>query len=486
MNKRHHQAETLISKLLSDHNLRKNAATQSHQLFFGLYFGHYIKYETAQFQKEIFEITEDSTIKMAVIVAFRGSAKSTIVSLSYPIWAILGKQQKKFIVILAQTQNQARQIMANLKQELESNEILRMDLGPFQETNDEWRLQSIVLPKYGARITTASIDQSIRGIRHGNHRPDLIIADDIEDLSSVKTKEGRDKVYDWLTGDILPLGDISTKVVIIGNLLHDDSSLMRLKKSMVENKIRGVFRSYPLINNSNEIAWPAKYPNMEAIETEKQRIGRETAWQREYLLRIISDDDQVVKQEWIQTYAQLPSYYDRMSSHILVGVDLAISERDTADYTAIVPVLIWGRYENMKIYVLPNPINERLSFPDTVEKIKFLYETMSNDIATEIAIEDVGYQAAIIQQLNQVGVPAESFKLGGGDKRARLASITHYIKSGTVMLPKTGAEQLIMQLIGFGSEKHDDLADALVIAVLKATRDNRRLSRAGLGRIDLL
>lgn len=484
MTKQQQQEEALINKLLSDHNVRKNAAAQSHQLFFGLYFGHYIKYETAPFQKEIFEITEDSAIKMAVIVAFRGSAKSTIVSLSYPIWAILGKQQKKFIVILAQTQNQARQIMANLKQELENNEILRMDLGPFQETNDEWRLQSIVLPKYGARITTASIDQSIRGIRHGNHRPDLIIADDIEDLSSVKTKEGRDKVYDWLTGDILPLGDISTKVVIIGNLLHDDSSLMRLKKSMTDNKIRGIFRSYPLINDNNKIAWPAKYLDMEAIETEKQRIGREAAWQREYLLRIISDDDQVVKPEWIKTYEQLPSYHDKGSRFILAGVDLAISEKDTADYTTIVPALICGQYENLRIYVLPNPVNARLSFPDAVEKIKFLYKTMSNDITTKIAIEDVGYQAAIIQQLNQERVPAESFKLGGCDKRARLASISHYIKSGMVLFPETGCEQLIIQLTGFGSEKHDDLADALVITVLKATRDNRKLGIAVLNKID--
>lgn len=71
-------------------------------------------------------------------MSFRGSAKSTIMTVSYPIWAIIGKLQKKFIVILSQTQYQARLHLANIKAELESNELLKQDLGPFYEVNEEW------------------------------------------------------------------------------------------------------------------------------------------------------------------------------------------------------------------------------------------------------------------------------------------------------------------------------------------------------------
>ena len=81
-----------------------------------------------------------------------------------------------------------RQHLENLKDEIERNELLRKDLGPFEEREDEWNSSSIVLPLLGARITAASTETSVRGIRHGPHRPQLIICDDIEDLQSVKTR----------------------------------------------------------------------------------------------------------------------------------------------------------------------------------------------------------------------------------------------------------------------------------------------------------
>src|SRR5439155_412957 len=94
-------------------------------------------------------------------------------------------------------------------------------LAPNFDISDEWGSNSIVISKFGARITIASTEQSIRGLRHGEHRPDLVICDDVEDLNSVKTREGREKTFQWLTGEVLPIGDQNTKLMIIGNLLHE-------------------------------------------------------------------------------------------------------------------------------------------------------------------------------------------------------------------------------------------------------------------------
>jgi hypothetical protein len=40
------------------------------------------------------------------------------------------------------------------------------------------------------------------------------------------------------------------------------------------------------------------------------------------------------------------------------------------------------------------------------------------------------------------------------------------IKSGKVLFPRTGCEQLIDQIVHFGVEKHDDLADAFANLIL--------------------
>ena len=52
-----------------------------------------------------------------------------------------------------------------------------------------------------------------------------------------------------------------------------------------------------------------------------------------------------------------------------------------------------------------------------------------------------------------------------GDKRSRLCTTHHYIKTGRVLFPKKGCERIIQEVMGFGVEKHDDLVDALTIAV---------------------
>lgn len=286
--------QDVVERMIKDRNVRTAVTRQSHVMFFHFYFAHYVKYETAPFQKEIFHITEREDIKNFVCCAFRGSGKSTIITMSYPLWSILGNQQKKFVLILCQTKAQAKQHMINLKRELESNQLLRNDLGPFQEdTNDEWGSSSLVFSKMNARITAASSEQSIRGLRHNQYRPDLIIGDDVEDLASAKTREGRAKTYQWLTGEVIPAGDRNTRLIIIGNLLHEDSLLMKLKRDLEEERIEGVFKEYPLIDEKKNILWRGKYADLADVEKEHKKIGNEIAWQREYLLRIIPDEERV-------------------------------------------------------------------------------------------------------------------------------------------------------------------------------------------------
>lgn len=457
----------VIEGLVKDQQVRRNVVKESHMTFFHLYFNEYVMYKTADFQKEMFEITENEDLKLAIIVAFRGSGKSTIMTMSYPIWSILGKQEKKCVVILSQTQQQAKTHLTNIKRELESNNLLRRDLGPFEEQSDEWGSSGLYFPKFNAKISTASSEQSIRGIRHGAHRPDLIICDDVEDLTSTKTKESRDRTYNWFTGEIAPLGDRNTKIIMVGNLLHEDSLLMRLKENVQKQKDNVMYREYPVVDENEEILWKGKYPTMRDLEVDKKLHGDEKAWQREYMLKIIADDDQLVKRDWIQYYDELPVHTEEFKYRgALIGVDLAISESNHADYTAVVVGHVYGPADDLRIYIEKHPLNKKLDFSSTIENIKRIYEESKRyDKRPKLYIEDVGYQKAAIQTLNKQGVDAKSFKVSGRDKRERLDSVTFMIKHGKVFFPRNGAEVLIQQLVYFGVEKHDDLVDAFTMVL---------------------
>lgn len=455
-------------ELIEDRIFRIHTTRSSHFWFFNTYFPHYVEFKTADFQKEIFNMTQDERERFIVIVAFRGSAKSTIMTLSYPIWAMVGNLNKKFIILISQTQQQARLILSNIKREFETNELLISDFGPFGQDDDEWRANSLVISRYNTRITAISSGESIRGLRHLENRPDLIICDDVEDLNSVKTREARVKADNWLAGDVIPAGDKNTKYIIIGNLLHEDSLMMRLKNKINHKKLNGIYKEYPLIQGEN-ILWPGKYPDMKSIEEQKLKIASESSWSREFLLTIISDEDRIVHPEWIKYYDELPR--DDEFIQTLTGIDLAISEKDTADYTAMVSAKVYDYSDERKIYILPNPINKRLSFPDAIEEAKNLSRALGEGTPTKMLIEEVAYQSSFTQQLEQSEIPAEGVKLKGSDKRARLSLTTHMIRTGKILFPRKGAERLIEQLIGFGIEKHDDLADAFSILILHLISD---------------
>jgi len=472
--------KNLLDQILVDRNLRIGIARQSHQWFFNIYFSHYIFYKAAPFHKQMFQLTENQDIKNLVMIAFRGSAKTSIMTVSYPIWAIISGQQKKYVILIGQTQRQAKQLLSNIKKELENNEILLSDMGPFEENQDEWGSYSLVLPWYDARITAVSMEQTIRGMRHKQYRPDLIICDDIEDLNSVRTKEYRDKIYNWITGEVMPAGDQKTRCIFIGNLLHEDCLLMRLKEKIKNNELAGIFKKIPLVDDQKNIAWLGKYPTMKHIEEEKRKIGNEIAYAREFMLRIISDQGKVIYREWIKYYDVIPPTKNNNLRYTALGIDPAISKEDTASYTAMIAAYIYGYENELRIYILPNPVNERLDGPQQLQRAKDLSTTLSRGGRAILYVEDVALQRFLIDTLKNDGYYAEGVPVHGSDKRARLAIISSLIKNGTILFPKKGTELLINQLVNFGIERHNDLADALSVLVLGIIRGNNTKPFAGV------
>lgn len=96
--------------------------------------------------------------------------------------------------------------------------------------------------------------------------------------------------------------------------------------------------------------------------------------------------------------------------------------------------------------------------------MKDIRNTQMTKRSDELFVESVAYQEALPQMLEHHGIKATAIK-PKGDKRTRLALTSTAIKSGIIKFPRQGCEQLIEQLVGFGVEKHDDLADAFSLLI---------------------
>jgi predicted phage terminase large subunit-like protein len=466
--------DDLRKHIINDPKVRREIAKKSHFGFFNIYLASYIKYPTALFQREMFEITQDDSVKAAAIVAFRESAKSTIFSLSYPIWSMVtGK--KKFILILSQNQDQCELKLANIRAEFEKNSLLISDFGPFKQIyqTSKWSANALVIDSYDCMIACISTGTKIRGIIYKQYRPDLMIFDDVEDISSTRAKEGRDKTFEWFSSEAVPAGDSSKKLIVVGNKLHEDCLMMRLKKQIEEENFSAEYREYSLLDSYGNCLWPQKFKTGDDIEALRKSVVSSSAWRREYLLEEVYQEDAVVLKDWIKYYDDIPEEAKDLRC-IEIGIDLAISLKDCADFTAMIPAKVYHFGQDIKIYILPCIVNERLNYLQTLDRIGELYNYLNMGCPVLINVEETGYQGSVVEALRKQNYPAQGVKVMGMDKRARLALTTPYIQNGNILFPKKGCEQLINQIVRFGYERHDDLVDAFTILITKIIEHNKK------------
>lgn len=455
-----------IDDLIQTRAGRRMLAKQSFQWFLTLYFPHFLQYKQPSFHREIIDLITNNEPSLSCIVAFRGSAKSTLCSLILPLWNTICTNQKKFVVIVCQSQSRSSQTLYNIRQELETNELLINDFGPFitAETS-EWNSASLVLQEHKARISAVSVSESIRGIRHGAYRPDLIIADDIEDVQSAKSLEQRDKLWEFVNGELIPIGNPETSYIFIGNLVHKDSVMMRLRESIQSGKRIGDYREYPLLNEGGNCLWPGKYPNQKEVARLKSSLA-ENDFSREYLLKAINSNEQIIKPEWIQFYDQFPD--DKYLSYYVISVDPAFSTTKEADKTAIICTSFYDfGHQDKKMYIHENVFSGKWNSPELVELITSIYKTIGSAHTVKIIVEQAGQQIALIDQLKSRDLPVEGVLIKGQDKSTRLWSASTQVSKGQIIFPRKGAEELIQQLLFFGSERFDDLADAFTLACSK-------------------
>jgi predicted phage terminase large subunit-like protein len=317
-------------------------------------------------------------------------------------------------------------------------------------------------------------------VRYKSFRPQLIICDDVETLESVKSDEGKDKTVTWFDRDIIPLGDENTVVVVLGTIMSPGALLSTLIQRMQEGKMSGVFHRFPLIDEENCILWRDRWPDSNSIETFRKDMGIvEKSWQTEYLLNAWIEENQVISSKMIHYYeGSVPRLEERFRGTI-IAVDLAVSQKQTADYTAIVCGEFYGYGDEAKLYILPSPLNRRMEYPTTKKLLTEIYDDLSKKgKAPILVIEDVGTQKGFIQDLRNEGYPVKEFSPGNQDKYSRLWRISEAINSERVLFPKNGCEQLINQLLNFGLiVQHDDLIDACVMCVSHMLETRKRLVR---------
>ncbi|MFC2588555.1 MAG: phage terminase large subunit [Ottowia sp.] len=190
------------------------------------------------------------------IAAPRGEAKSTKVSMSFVLWCVV-TGAKHYVVIVMDAFEQAAEMLEAIKAELEANPRIANDFPEACGQGKVWRA-GVIVTANGRKVEAFGSAKKIRGRRHGAHRPDLAIMDDIENDENVTTPAQRDKLQRFVTASVLNLGppDDSMDAILIGTVLHYDSVLSRFLKNPLWH--RKVFKAI--------IHWPDRMDLWERFE----------------------------------------------------------------------------------------------------------------------------------------------------------------------------------------------------------------------------
>jgi predicted phage terminase large subunit-like protein len=190
-----------------------------------------------------------------------------MVSLIFVVWCLV-YERKHYIALIMDAFDQAATMLEAVKAELESNPRLRMDFPLATGQGRLWQ-QGVIITANNRKLQAFGSGKRMRGLRHGQHRVDLAIGDDLENDENVRSPEQRDKLEDWLKKTVLQFGaaDGSMDVIIIGTILHYDSVLARLLNNPLWERIK--FQAI--------IRWPDNMPLWEQFEGKLLHEGEDAA-----------------------------------------------------------------------------------------------------------------------------------------------------------------------------------------------------------------
>jgi len=116
--------------------------------------------------------------KRVAIVAPRDSAKSTFLTFAQPLRDIC-QERETYIILAADTQQQARKYLDAIKHELETNARLE-EAYPFAcGKGDVWNVDGITTMN-GVRVEAISTGMKMRGRKQREDRPSAVYIDDPE------------------------------------------------------------------------------------------------------------------------------------------------------------------------------------------------------------------------------------------------------------------------------------------------------------------
>ena len=508
--------------------LRKELAAFDLAYFGRAYLPHYFTRKSPAFHEELDELWSSGVMKgknpfrdakeiarldgsQQAIAAPRGHAKTTNFTFKDTLHAVL-YQYKHYPILLSDSSEQAEGFLDDIKTELEDNPHILEDFG-ILKGDKVWR-SSVILTKTGIKLEAIGSGKKIRGRRHRNWRPDLLVLDDIENDENVNTPEQRKKLKSWFDKAVSKAGDTYTDIMYIGTILHYDSLLSRVlvNPTYRTKKYRAVLsfatntalweeweRIYTnLFDEDHEanawtffqanekemlegtqVLWEEKNPYYKLMQ--KRLSEGEASFNSELQNDPIDPENADFSEEWLDYYE--PELMDfSKPNFLLVGAnDPSLGKNKKADTSTIIDLAL--DLNTGYMYVLGASVEKRK--PDVIiDDVIETHRRYKRDLKKgyyKFGVETVQFQyffkdvmAAKALEAGEY-IPIEEIQ-SIDNQELRIRSLQPFVKNKWIKFNRNHKE-LIKQLTEFPMGANDDAPDGLQMAVSLAQSVRATASR---------
>ncbi|WP_308531090.1 phage terminase large subunit [uncultured Paenibacillus sp.] len=492
--------------------------------------------EAPEFHREIAEIIDDvsnvHTNDKVAVAAPRSHAKSTYLSKAAPLREICYRK-RKYEIIISETPAVSSANLDWIAAQLKGNAKLRADFGPLlspkQQENPKdnssefiaWEPREDGTKKLLTKVEAASTGQALRGRNWNGVRPDLIICDDLEDIkSNAATPELRRKLKDWFAQTVVPLGDPrgkKTAFIYMGTTVHHEALLVdvlynrsdfksRVYRAVIEwpermdlweacrlvykdpdrpkeERVREAEELYEAnraeMDRGAVVLWPDAQPIWKLMRWKWDNGSK--AFNTEYMNNPIDEESMIFNPETFAYWdggplSALLTQYPRPTDafDVYMGVDFAMG-KTRGDYSAI--VVIARHRESGTKYVI-DAFGERIK-PDAF--LRVIVEKAMRYQPNAIAAEAQAAQEFFVMQLKDAlraaGYPGHTRVKEihqRSRKDLRIEALLPDIESGAIQFSRKHA-LLLEQFELYGTGSHDDLPDALEMAVSIAKSGRKKI-----------
>lgn len=493
--------------------IRKRLGAIDMEFFGRAYFPHYFSRPSPEFHRDLDAIWQQGVLKgryplapkdaraisrmpgcRRAVAAPRGHAKSTTLTFKGTMHAVL-YGYKHYPIILSDSSDQAEGFLENIRVEFEENGLIREDFGDLQ--GKVWR-NNVILTASGIKVEAIGSGKKIRGRKHRNWRPDLLVLDDIENDENVRTPEQRLKLSNWFNKAVSKAGDDYTDIVYIGTLLHYDSLLahtlsnpgyksIKYKAVLAFSDAEDLWKQWEdiytdLSNDSHEedaraffeahreemlegtkVLWEEKLSYYDLM---KMRVDEgEASFNSEEQNEPINPDDCLFQEEWLDYYNEAEvDFKDR--NFIFFGfVDPSLGKTKHSDFSAIITL---AKHKSTGyMYVYDADIERRHPdriIADILEKERRLRRDFGRGYK-KFGCETVQFQWFLKEELVKASakaglyLPVEEVPQTA-DKVLRTQTMQPDIKNKYIKFSRRH-KRLLEQLLQFPMGAHDDGPDAL-------------------------